>query len=170
MAATNRPDTLDPALFRPGRFDRQVTVPLPNQVERAAILAGHATGKHLTPDVDFSKIARATPGFSGADLANVVNEAAINAVRADRATITAADLDTARESSAARPPGDVQRPASGGAPRGGRARVRACPPCHVVRARRPGRESDHPSGRTDTRCHGATAGGRTAPLQQELSD
>ncbi len=97
LAATNRPETLDPALLRPGRFDRQVTVPLPNQVERAAILAVHAAGKHLSPDIDLGVIARATPGFSGADLANLVNEAAINAVRAGRTTINAHDLDEARD-------------------------------------------------------------------------
>ncbi|MEV7013355.1 ATP-dependent zinc metalloprotease FtsH [Streptosporangium sp. NPDC051022] len=97
LAATNRPEALDPALLRPGRFDRQVTVPLPNQIERAAILAVHAAGKHLTPDADLGVIARATPGFSGADLANLVNEAAINAVRADRTTIDAHDLDAARD-------------------------------------------------------------------------
>ncbi|MBD0696040.1 ATP-dependent zinc metalloprotease FtsH [Streptomyces sp. CBMA123] len=97
IAATNRPDALDPALLRPGRFDRQVTVPLPNQAERAAILAVHTRGKTLDPNADLDRIARGTPGFSGADLANLVNEAAINAVRADRATITAADLDAARD-------------------------------------------------------------------------
>ncbi|MGW1200315.1 ATP-dependent zinc metalloprotease FtsH [Streptomyces sp. NPDC002536] len=97
LAATNRPDALDPALLRPGRFDRQVTVPLPNQTERAAILAVHARGKTLDPGVDLDTVARATPGFSGADLANLVNEAAINAVRADRATLTQGDLDTARD-------------------------------------------------------------------------
>ncbi|WBP85499.1 ATP-dependent zinc metalloprotease FtsH [Kitasatospora cathayae] len=97
IAATNRPDALDPALLRPGRFDRQVTVPLPNQAERAAILAVHTRGKTLAPDADLGRIARGTPGFSGADLANLVNEAAINAVRAERATITAADLDDARD-------------------------------------------------------------------------
>ncbi|MFI6157249.1 ATP-dependent zinc metalloprotease FtsH [Kitasatospora sp. NPDC051170] len=97
IAATNRPDALDPALLRPGRFDRQVTVPLPNQAERAAILAVHAHGKTLAPGVDLDRTARGTPGFSGADLANLVNEAAINAVRADRATITAEDLDAARD-------------------------------------------------------------------------
>ncbi|MFI0737409.1 ATP-dependent zinc metalloprotease FtsH [Streptomyces sp. NPDC021100] len=97
VAATNRPDALDPALLRPGRFDRQVTVPLPNQAERAAILAVHARGKTLDPGVDLATVARATPGFSGADLANLVNEAAINAVRADRAVLTAHDLDTARD-------------------------------------------------------------------------
>ncbi|MGW7001993.1 ATP-dependent zinc metalloprotease FtsH [Streptomyces sp. NPDC054933] len=97
LAATNRPEALDPALLRPGRFDRQVTVPLPNQAERAAILAVHARGKVLAPDVDLDAVARATPGFSGADLANLVNEAAINAVRADRSIISAEDLDAARD-------------------------------------------------------------------------
>ncbi len=97
LAATNRPETLDPALLRPGRFDRQVTVPLPNQAERAAILAVHARGVHLAADVDLDRVARGTPGFSGADLANLINEAAINAVRAGRTTIQPADLDTARD-------------------------------------------------------------------------
>ncbi|MEU9119977.1 ATP-dependent zinc metalloprotease FtsH [Streptomyces sp. NPDC048506] len=97
LAATNRPEALDPALLRPGRFDRHVTVPLPNQAERAAILTVHAHGKTLAPDVDWNVVARATPGFSGADLANLVNEAAINAVRAGGAVISAQDLDTARD-------------------------------------------------------------------------
>ncbi|WAL68951.1 ATP-dependent zinc metalloprotease FtsH [Amycolatopsis cynarae] len=97
LAATNRPETLDAALLRPGRFDRQVTVPLPNQAERAAILGVHVANKHLAPDVDVDVIARGTPGFSGADLANLVNEGAINAVRAGRTTITAADLGAARD-------------------------------------------------------------------------
>lgn len=97
LAATNRPEVLDPALLRPGRFDRQVTIPLPNVKERAAILAVHARGKRLAPDVDLDAIARATPGFSGADLANLANEAAINAVRASRDVVTAADFDTARD-------------------------------------------------------------------------
>ncbi|MGH4009115.1 MAG: ATP-dependent metallopeptidase FtsH/Yme1/Tma family protein [Pseudonocardiaceae bacterium] len=97
LAATNRPEALDPALLRPGRFDRQVTVPLPNQSERAAILVVHARGKHLGADVDLDRIARATPGFSGADLANLVNEAAIFAVRASRTVITASDLAAARD-------------------------------------------------------------------------
>src|SRR3954453_2915493 len=97
MAATNRPETLDPALLRPGRFDRQVTVPLPTQPERRAILAVHARGKHLRPDVDLDVVARATPGFSGADLANLMNEAAIVAVRDDRSEVNAADLAEARD-------------------------------------------------------------------------
>ncbi|MEU8006044.1 ATP-dependent zinc metalloprotease FtsH [Catellatospora sp. NPDC049111] len=97
LAATNRPESLDPALLRPGRFDRQVVIPLPNQAERAAILAVHVRGKHLAPDVDLQLVARATPGFSGADLENLVNEAAIRAVRAGRTIVEAADIDAARD-------------------------------------------------------------------------
>jgi cell division protease FtsH len=97
LAATNRPEVLDPALLRPGRFDRQVTIPLPNVTERAAILAVHSRGKKLASDVDLNAVARGTPGFSGADLANLVNEAAINAVRGKRDVLTAADFDTARD-------------------------------------------------------------------------
>jgi cell division protease FtsH len=97
LAATNRPDALDPALRRPGRFDREVVVPLPDRAERAAILASHARGKNLGPDTDFDEVAAATPGFSGADLANLVNEAALTAVRAGRTTLAAADFDSARD-------------------------------------------------------------------------
>src|SRR5580704_13468931 len=97
LAATNRPEVLDPALLRPGRFDRQVTIPLPNVFERTAILGVHVRDKKLAPDVDLSAIARGTPGFSGADLANLANEAAINAVRSRREVVTADDFDTARD-------------------------------------------------------------------------
>jgi cell division protease FtsH len=97
LAATNRPEVLDPALLRPGRFDRQVTIPLPTLRERAAILAVHCRGKHLGPDVDLMIVARGTPGFSGADLANLVNEAAIFAARENREIITAADFAAARD-------------------------------------------------------------------------
>jgi cell division protease FtsH len=97
LAATNRPEVLDAALLRPGRFDRQVEIPLPNQAERTAILAVHARDKHVAPDVDFDVVARGTPGFSGADLANLLNEAAIVAVRHDRDVLTAHDLDEARD-------------------------------------------------------------------------
>src|SRR5207248_3405952 len=97
LAATNRPEILDPALLRPGRFDRQVTIPLPNVSERAAILAVHTRGKKVAPDVNLDAIARGTPGFSGADLANLTNEAAIFAVRDGRDVITAADFDAARD-------------------------------------------------------------------------
>ena len=97
LAATNRPEILDPALLRPGRFDREVTIPLPNVHERAAILAVHCRGKKLAGDVDVTAIARGTPGFSGADLANLVNEAAIFAVRDGRDVLARADFDAARD-------------------------------------------------------------------------
>ena len=97
LAATNRPDVLDPALLRPGRFDRQVVIPLPNLAEREAILAVHCRDKHLGPDVHLDEVARATPGFSGADLANLANEAAICAVRSEREVVSAADFDEARD-------------------------------------------------------------------------
>ncbi|PWI14961.1 cell division protein FtsH [Streptomyces sp. Act143] len=97
LAATNRPEVLDPALLRPGRFDRQVTIPLPTLTERAAILAVHCQDKRLREDVDLEKVARGTPGFSGADLANLANEAAIVAVREDREELTDSDFDTARD-------------------------------------------------------------------------
>ncbi len=97
MAATNRAETLDAALLRPGRFDRTVEIPLPNQKERTAILAIHCKGKQLSPDVDLDAVSRGTPGFSGADLANLVNEATINAVRANRTIVTADDFDAARD-------------------------------------------------------------------------
>ncbi len=97
LAATNRPEVLDPALLRPGRFDRQITIPLPNLAERAAILVVHTHGKRLSEDVDLEVVARGTPGFSGADLANLANEAAIVAVRAGREVITAADFEEARD-------------------------------------------------------------------------
>jgi cell division protease FtsH len=97
MAATNRVETLDAALLRPGRFDRTVEIPLPNQAERTAILAIHCKGKTIDPDVDLGAVSRGTPGFSGADLANLVNEAAINAVRSDRSIVTADDFTLARD-------------------------------------------------------------------------
>ncbi len=97
LAATNRPEVLDPALLRPGRFDRQVTIPLPNVSERAAILLVHCRGKRLAADVDLDAVARGTPGFSGADLANLANEAAIFAVRDNREVLTGADFDAARD-------------------------------------------------------------------------
>jgi cell division protease FtsH len=97
MAATNRPDILDPALLRPGRFDRQVVVPLPELEERLAVLAVHSKGKDVAPDVDLSVVARGTPGMSGADLSNLVNEAALHAVRKGREQVTMVDFDYARD-------------------------------------------------------------------------
>jgi cell division protease FtsH len=95
LAATNRPDVLDPALLRPGRFDRQVTLANPDVKERTAILTVHARGKPLMPEVQLETLARSTPGFSGADLANLVNEAAILAVRRNRPTIGMLELQEA---------------------------------------------------------------------------
>ena len=97
MAATNRPDILDPALLRPGRFDRQIVVPLPDLEERKPILAVHARDKRIGPDVDLGIVARGTPGMSGADLANLVNEAALHAVRRGSQLIEMRDFDAARD-------------------------------------------------------------------------
>jgi cell division protease FtsH len=97
MAATNRPENLDPALLRPGRFDRQVVVPLPTQADRRAVLQVHCRKKKLEQGVDLDVIARGTPGFSGADLANLVNEAAIAAARAGRDALSVEDFDEARD-------------------------------------------------------------------------
>ncbi|MCY4630151.1 MAG: ATP-dependent zinc metalloprotease FtsH [bacterium] len=97
MAATNRPDILDPALLRPGRFDRQVVVPLPELEDRVKILEVHVKGKRLDDDLDLSLIARGTPGMSGADLSNLVNEAALAAVRNGEETISMGDFEQARD-------------------------------------------------------------------------
>jgi cell division protease FtsH len=97
IAATNRPDILDPALLRPGRFDRQIVVPLPDLEERLPILQVHCKGKRMAPDVDLGVVARGTPGMSGADLANLVNEAALHAVRRGSPDIAMADFETARD-------------------------------------------------------------------------
>ena len=97
MAATNRPDVLDSALLRPGRFDRQIVVPFPNLSERAAILRVHMRDKKVAPDVDADIIARGTPGMSGADLSNLVNEAALFAVRRGSMQVFAEDFESARD-------------------------------------------------------------------------
>ena len=97
LAATNRPESLDPALMRPGRFDRRVPVELPDLQGREAILKVHSRHVHIDADVDWSAIARATAGASGAELANIVNEAALRAVRQGRRTVTQADLEESVE-------------------------------------------------------------------------
>ena len=97
LAATNRPEALDPALLRPGRFDRRVPVELPDLKGREEILKVHARKVRLEPDVDFNKIARMASGASGAELANIVNEAALRAVRDGRKTATQADLEESIE-------------------------------------------------------------------------
>ncbi len=97
IAATNRPDVLDPALLRPGRFDRQVTVSNPDKKGREEILAVHVRKVPLAKDVDLSVVARGTPGFSGADLANLVNEAALLAARKNKHKVTKQDFDEAKD-------------------------------------------------------------------------
>jgi cell division protease FtsH len=97
MAATNRPDILDPALLRPGRFDRQIVVPLPDLEERLPILQVHCRDKKVSGDLDLSIVARGTPGMSGADLANLVNEAALHAVRRGGQVVEMRDFDAARD-------------------------------------------------------------------------
>ncbi|MBF5051694.1 cell division protein FtsH [Alcanivorax venustensis ISO4] len=97
IAATNRPDVLDPALLRPGRFDRQVTVPLPDIRGREQVLKVHMRPVPMSEDVDASLIARGTPGFSGADLANLVNEAALFAARANKRVVSMEDFEKAKD-------------------------------------------------------------------------
>jgi cell division protease FtsH len=97
IAATNRPDVLDPALLRPGRFDRQVVVPRPDVKGRAMILKVHSKSVPLSDTVDLEVIARGTPGFSGADLANVVNEAALLAARQNKSVVDPSDFDNAKD-------------------------------------------------------------------------
>jgi cell division protease FtsH len=97
MAATNRPDILDAAILRPGRFDRQIVVPLPDLDERLPILQVHCKDKRVDPTVDLGKVARGTPGMSGADLANLVNEAALHAVRRGSQVIQNEDFEASRD-------------------------------------------------------------------------
>jgi len=97
LAATNRPDVLDKALLRPGRFDRRVVVPYPDLLSREQILKVHAKGVPIDPSVDLNVIARGTPGFSGADLANLINEAAITASKNNQDSVTVQDFETARD-------------------------------------------------------------------------
>jgi cell division protease FtsH len=97
IAATNRPDVLDPALLRPGRFDRQVVVPNPDIIGREAILKVHVKKINTGPDVKLRTIARGTPGFSGADLANLVNESALLAARKNKRVVTMSDIEEAKD-------------------------------------------------------------------------
>ena len=103
IAATNRPDILDPALLRPGRFDRQVTVDRPDVRGREQILKVHAKGKPIDESIDFAKLAKLTPGFTGADLANLMNEAALLSARRNKDTISQAEIEEAMERTIAGP-------------------------------------------------------------------
>ena len=97
IAATNRPDVLDPALLRPGRFDRQIVVPRPDVRGREEILRVHSRNIPLSKDVDLAVLARGTPGFSGADLSNLVNEAALRAARLDKKIVDMGDFEEAKD-------------------------------------------------------------------------
>ena len=97
IAATNRPDVLDPALLRPGRFDRQVVVGLPDIIGREKILKVHVKKIKMAPDVNLRTVARGTPGFSGADLANIVNEAALLAARKNKRIVTLTEFEEAKD-------------------------------------------------------------------------
>src|ERR687892_98955 len=105
IAATNRPDILDPALLRPGRFDRQIVVDRPDLEGRKAILRVHAKGKPLDPGADLDILARRTPGFTGADLANVINEAALLTARTGQKLLTLTTLEESIDRVMAGPPG-----------------------------------------------------------------
>ena len=164
MAATNRPDILDAAILRPGRFDRQIVVPLPDLDERLPILQVHCKDKRVDPTVDLGKVARGTPGMSGADLANLVNEAALHAVRRGLPGHPERGLrGVARpgpHGPAPREPGALRRrEGAGGLPRGRprRARLRAA-------RRRPGPQGHHPPDRHGPgRHHAAPDGGAPHP-------
>ena len=97
IAATNRPDVLDPALLRPGRFDRQVVVPRPDLKGRLQILKVHAAKIKMSSSVDLDIIAKGTPGFSGADLANLMNESALLAARANKSEVDTSDIEAAKD-------------------------------------------------------------------------
>ena len=162
MAATNRPDILDPALLRPGRFDRQVVVPLPEQSERLRHPRVHTKGKRMAADVDLNVVARGTPGMSGADLSNLVNEAALHAVRQGRAEITMDDFEYARDrvlmGAAARVDGAVrQGEGADRLPRGRPRRVR-----RRARARRPGAQGHDPADGHGPRASPSSSRPRTA--------
>ena len=164
MAATNRPEVLDPALLRPGRFDRQIVVDLPNRRGRAGILAIHARGVVLAPDVDLDVLAARTPGAAGADLANIVNEAALLAARRGKNKVEMAELEEAVDRVSMRPRAPLAgtRRAGTGASCLPRARARA------DGARLPSRRS--PTPRVDRaarsrgdRRHAAASGGGPLP-------
>src|SRR4051794_26826443 len=192
MAATNRPDILDPALLRPGRFDRQIVVPLPENDERLAILKVHSRDKKMGPDVDLAVMAKGTPGMSGADLANLVNEAALFAVRRGSRQIERIDFESARDrvimgarreslvltaeekrTTAYHEGGRVSQGAAAGgrgAARGGEAHARLSRgrprrPGRRSPQRRPGAQGHHPPDRHGSRRHPDDAGG--APLAVE---
>ena len=169
VAATNRPDVLDPALLRPGRFDRQITVPNPDVLGRERILRVHMRKVPLAPDVDPKVIARGTPGFSGADLANLVNEAALLAARANKRVVTMNDFELAKDKVlmglGEALHGDGRQ--GEGADRLSRGRPR--PDLAVRRRQRPAAQGDHHPARPGAGRHHVAAG--EGPLRlQEVGD
>ena len=164
IAATNRPDILDPALLRPGRFDRQISVDAPDLAGREQILRVHARGKPMAPDVDLKSVARRTPGFTGADLANVLNEAALLTARQDSKQIDNVCLDEAIDRVIAgpqkrTPPDEREGEADHGLPRG-----RARPGGRGAPRHRPGAQDHDPAARAGTRLHdGAARRGQVLP-------
>ena len=167
MAATNRPEVLDPALLRPGRFDRQITVDLPDLVGRQEILSIHARPVTLAPDVDLQAVARITPGFSGADLENVVNQAALAAAREGKDAVEMADFDEAIERVVA---GSERRTramnAVGEADRRG-ARGGARPGGEPAARHRPGAQGDHRAAWAGAGLHHPTAHRGPLPVEPE---
>ena len=153
MAATNRPDILDPALLRPGRFDRTIVVPLPEFEERLAILDVHSRDKRMGPDVDLETMARATPGMAGADLANLVNEAALIAVRRGSKQIERIDFENARDRVVLGARARVADPQRRGAQGDRLPRGRARPARHGAPPRRPAPQGDDPPARHGARRH-----------------
>ena len=168
MAATNRPDILDPALLRPGRFDRSIVVPLPEFEERRAILEVHSRDKRIGPDVDLDVMATATPGMSGADLANLVNEAALVAVRRGSKQIERIDFENARDrvvlGARRREPRHVGRGEAGHRLPRGRPR----PAGHRAAPRRPAAQGHDPAPGHGPRRHVEPAAGAPHVLQGVL--
>ena len=170
IAATNRPDILDPALLRPGRFDRQIVVAQPDLAGRKGILRVHARGKPFGPDVDLDIIARRTPGFTGADLANVINEGALLTARANETQIQMASLEEAIDRVTAGPKrksvllSEKERKIIA-YHEGGHALVG-----HAMPQRRPGaQDHDHPA-RPRARLHRGGAGRGQVPGQPRRDD
>ena len=170
LGATNRPEVLDPALLRPGRFDRQVTIPLPTLTERLAILKVHCKDKQLAPDVDLEMVARGTPGFSGADLANLANEAAIVAVRHNRDVIYASDFRRCSRPHDPGPTRRVERAPTRGEARRRRTRSRSRAGSCAQRQSRPGGEGNDTAGRPGPRGDRAAPVRRAPPVRRGLPE
>ena len=170
IAATNRPDILDPALLRPGRFDRQIVVAQPDLAGRKGILRVHARGKPFGPDVDLDIIARRTPGFTGADLANVINEGALLTARANETQIQMAIAGRGHRPGHRRPEAQERAAVGEGAQDHRLPRGRARPGGARAAERRPGpQDHDHPA-RPGARLHRGRTGRGQVPGQPRRDD